>query len=162
MGRWLRRIRGALGMGLLWGVAWFGAGLAIMLTALVLTGSTGADVPYPVGFGALGFIAGVVFSIVLGIVERNGRFDEISMGRFAGWGAVGGFIFATLFTGTVTLLDDPGFMENLLFLGPIFGAAGAGCAGGALAIARKADDDPLLSAGSDELLTGGRDSDSRA
>lgn len=55
MKSWLRRIRGAIGMGLTWALAWFGAGLVIMLGVLLLTGSTGADVPYPLGFGMIGF-----------------------------------------------------------------------------------------------------------
>ena len=67
MEKWLRRIRGAFKMGLTWAAAWFGAGMVILLGFLLLTGSTGADVPYPIGFGAFGFIAGVTFSGVLGL-----------------------------------------------------------------------------------------------
>ena len=65
MKKWLRRIRGAIGMGLTWAVAWFGAGMIMLLGLLLVTGSTGADVPYPLGFGAFGFVAGVTFSGVL-------------------------------------------------------------------------------------------------
>ena len=46
MKKWLRRIRGAIGMGLTWAVAWFGAGMIMLLGLLLVTGSTGADVPY--------------------------------------------------------------------------------------------------------------------
>jgi hypothetical protein len=131
-------------MGVTWGLAWFGAGMLILLTSLLLTGSTGADVPYPVGFGALGFVAGVVFSAILSLVEQRRTFGEMSIARFAGWGALGGGLFATLFTGAVTLLDDPGFFQNILVLVPVFGGAGAACAAGTLAVARRGDDDPRL------------------
>lgn len=140
MERWLRRIRGAVGMGLAWAAAWFGAGMIIMVAFLLLTGSTGADVPYPIGFGAFGFLAGVTFSGVLGLVEGRRRFDQMSLPRFAGWGAVGGFLLSAVFVVTVALTEDITFLNNLLVLGPIFAGAGAGCAGGALAIARRAED----------------------
>ena len=66
MKKWLRRIRGAIGMGLTGAAAWFGAGMIILLGLLLLTGSTGADVPYPLGFGAFGFVAGVTELVVGG------------------------------------------------------------------------------------------------
>lgn len=145
----LRRIRGALGMGLIWGSAWFAAGMAMMVGLLVTTGSTGADVPYPLGFGALGFVAGVTFSGVVSLVGGSRRFDQLSLGRFSAWGGLGGFLFATLFVVAVTVFDDPTFLDNLVFLGPIFGVAGAGCAGGVLAVARRAGEGELLESGED-------------
>jgi len=141
---WLRRIRGAIGMGLTWGAAWFAAGMVMMLGFLLTTGSTGADVPYPLGFGALGFVAGVTFSGVLGVVGRHRRFDEMSLPRFAAWGAGGGFLFSVAFVVAVTLVDDPNFLSNLVVLGPVFAAAGAGCAAGALTLARRAEDGDLI------------------
>lgn len=149
MKTWLRRIRGAIGMGLTWGAAWFAAGMIMMLGFLLTTGSTGADVPYPLGFGALGFVAGITFSGVLGLVEGRRRFDEMSLPRFAGWGAGGGFLFSVGFVVVVALVDDPSFLSNLVVLGPVFAAAGAGCAAGALTLARKAEDGALLEASDD-------------
>lgn len=149
MNPWLRRIRGAIGMGLAWGAAWFAAGLIMMLGLLITTGSTGADVPYPLGFGALGFLAGVTFSGVVGLVGRRRRFDEMSLPRFVGWGAGGGFLFSVVFVALVALTDNPGFFSNLVVLGPLFAAAGAGCAAGALILARKAQGGASLGAGDD-------------
>ncbi len=149
MKTWLRRVRGAIGMGLTWGAAWFAAGMIIMLGFLLTTGSTGADVPYPLGFGALGFVAGVTFSGVLGLVEGRRRFDQMSLPRFAGWGGVGGFLFAVVFVAVVAVVEDPSFLSNLVILGPVFAAAGAGCAAGALALARKAEDRASLGSGED-------------
>ncbi len=89
MKKWLRRIRGALGMGLTWAVAWFGAGV-IFLSGVLAFGTP------PVGTGlaevvansvllaVFGFSGGTAFSVVLGIAERRRRFDEMSLPRFAG------------------------------------------------------------------------------
>ena len=154
MERWLRRLRGAIGMGLTWGLAWFGAGMIMMLGLLLTTGSTGADVPYPLGFGAFGFVAGVTFSGVLGLAEGRRRFDQMSLPRFAGWGAVGGFLLSTIFVLAVALSEDISFLSNLVVLGPIFAAAGAACASGALALARRAEDSVLLDAGEEVAEVG--------
>jgi len=136
-------------MGLTWGAAWFGAGMTLLLGSLLLTGSTGADVPYPIGFGVFGFIAGVAFSGVLGLIEGNRRFDQMSLPRFAGWGAAGGLALATLFVTAVALFEDPAFFRNLAVLGPVFAMAGAVTASGSLLIARRAEDQELLEAGED-------------
>lgn len=154
MKKWLRRIRGALGMGLTWALAWFGAGVVMLLGLLLLTGSTGADVPYPIGFGAIGFVAGVTFSGVLGLGEGRRRFDQMSFSRFAGWGAAGGLLLAVIFVSAVALAEGPAFLSNLVFLGPIFAAAGAGSAAGSLAIARRAEDRELLEAVEDVAQVG--------
>ena len=146
MNKWLRRIRGAVGMGLTWAFAWFGAGMILLLGSLLLTGSTGADVPYPLGFGAFGFVAGVTFSGVLGMVEGRRRFDQMSLPRFAMWGGVGGFLLSAIFVSAVAFAEGPAFLGNLVVLAPVFGLAGAGCAAGALALARKAEDQELLEA----------------
>ena len=145
MGKWLRRIRGAMGMGVAWGLAWFGAGMVLLL----IVGPDAADVPFPLGFGLLGFLAGALFSGILGMVERGRRFHQLSLPRFAGWGAAGGLLFAVLFVVTVTLTGAGALLDDLVFLGPLFAAAGAASAGGALALARRADDRALLDAGLD-------------
>jgi len=85
MNKWLRRIRGAIGMGLTWGLAWLAAGIALLL----VVGPDAADVPFPLGFGMLGFFSGVTFSGVLGLIEGRRRFDQMSLPRFAGWGPLG-------------------------------------------------------------------------
>jgi hypothetical protein len=146
MKKWLRRVRGAIGMGLTWAAAWFGAGM-IMLLGL-------ADVPYPLGFGAFGFVAGVTFSGVLGLVEGSRRFDQMSLPRFAGWGAAGGFLLSAIFVSAVAFAEDPAFLSNLLVLGPIFAVAGAGSAAGSLALARRAADRELLEASEDVAEVG--------
>ncbi len=133
-------------MGLTWAAAWFGGGMIMLLGLLLLTGNTGADVPYPLAFGAFGFVAGVTFSGVLSLSEGRRRFDQMSLPRFAAWGAAGGFLLATGFVVTVALVESPAFLSNLLVLGPVFGAVGAGSAAGSLLLARRAEDRELLEA----------------
>ena len=127
-------------MGLSWGFAWFAAGMVL----LFIIGPDAADVPFPLGFGMFGFLAGTMFSGVLGLIEGRRRFDQMSLPRFAGWGAVGGFLLSAVFVSLVALAEDPAFLWNLTILGPVFATAGAGCAAGTLALARKAEDPSLL------------------
>ena len=143
MSKWLRRIRGALGMGLTWAMAWFSAGMVLLL----IVGPDAADVPFPLGFGLLGFLAGATFSGVLGIVGGRRSFDQMSIPRFAGWGAGGGLLFAVIFVLAAGLGGSV-----LLVLGPVFALSSAASAAGSLALARKAEDQELIGAGADRLL----------
>lgn len=154
MQKWLRRIRGAIGMGLTWAAAWFGAGMVMLFGFLLATGSTGADVPYPLGFGAFGFLAGVAFSGILGVVERRHRFDEMSLPRFAAWGAAGGLLLSVIFVLVVAIVEDPTFLRTLLILGPVFAVSGAASAAGSLALARSGEDRELLDAGNEVAEVG--------
>jgi hypothetical protein len=153
MKKWLRRIRGAIGMGLTWAAAWGGAGMIVMLGFLLATGSR-PDAPFPLMFGAFGFIAGVIFSGVLGLVEGRRRFDEMSLPRFAAWGAAGGFLLSATFVLAVSLTGDPAFLRNLLVVGPVFAVAAAGSAAGSLALARRAQDRELLETREDATALG--------
>lgn len=137
MSKWMRRIRGAFGMGLTWALAWFAAGMALLL----VVGPDAADVPFPLGFGMLGFFAGATFSGVLGLVDGRRRFDQLSIPRFAGWGAVGGLLFSGIFV----LVAGLG-VGVLVVLAPVFALSSAACAAGSLVLARKADDQNLLDA----------------
>ena len=145
MSNWLRRIRGAVGMGLTWAAAWFGAGLVLLL----IVGLDAADVPFPLFFALLGFLGGIAFSGILGIVEGRRRFEEMSLARFAGWGAVGGLVLSIGLAAAVGWGSIP-------LLGPIFALSGAACAAGSLALARMAEDRELLKGrvDADELRPG--------
>ncbi len=128
-------------MGLTWAVAWFGAGMILLL----IVGPDAADVPFPLGFGFLGFLAGITFSGVLGIGEGRRSFEQMSLPRFAAWGGVGGLLFSGIFVVAAALGGG-----TLLILAPVFSLSGAACAAGTLALARRAEDRPLLDAGVDE------------
>jgi hypothetical protein len=138
MRQWTRRVRGAIGMGLAWALAWFSAGMVL----LVIVGPDAADVPFPLGFGLLGFLAGVTFSAILGVVARRRRFDEMSITRFALWGGSGGLLFSAAFVLVAAL-----GVGALLVLAPVFALAGAASAAGALALASRAQDPPHIGAG---------------
>jgi hypothetical protein len=129
MGKWLRRIRGAIGMGLTWGAAWAVVG---SIPRWVL--GFNADAPFPIIFGVLGFLAGVTFSGLLMLTERRRRFGEMSLPRFAGWGAMGGLLLSALFAKGASLE-----WGDLLMIAPTFAAACAVCASGSLALARRAE-----------------------
>jgi hypothetical protein len=134
----LRRIRGAIGMGLTWAVAGAAAGAIVSLGFLVRTGSR-PDAPFPIMLGALGFVAGVAFSGVLRLVEGRRRFDQMSLSRFAAWGAAVGFAVSATFFLAVSR-GDPSFLRYFVVVGPVVAVAAAGCAAGSLALARRAKD----------------------
>lgn len=145
MKRFLRRARGAIGMGLTWALAWFAAGIALLL----VVGPGAADVPFPIGFAMFGFLAGATFSTVLGITEGRRRFEELSIPRFALWGAIGGLLLSGIFILAAGLEGS-----LILVLGPVFALSSAASAAGSLALARRADHLVLPDAGSDvDLLS---------
>jgi hypothetical protein len=128
MRKWLRRIRGALGMGFTWAAAWSAAGLVPRWVFGV-----NADAPFPLVFGVLGFVAGVTFSGLLALTEGRRRFDQMSLPRFAGWGAIGGLLLSGVFAKAASL-----GLSDVLAIAPTFAVASAVCASGTLAVARRA------------------------
>ena len=128
MRKWLRRIRGAIGMGFTWAAAWFAVGFVPRW----VFGING-DLPFPLLFGGLGFIAGVTFSGLLALSEGRRRFDQLTLPRFAAWGAMGGLLLSALFVRGTAL----GWGE-VLAISTTFGLASAACASGSLAVARRA------------------------
>ena len=139
MKKWLRRIRGAVGIGLIWAAAWFGVGAMI---GLVFFGATISLELFANAllFAVTGFVGGTAFSGFLGILEGRRTFDEMSLSRFAGWGAFGGLVVSGL------LLSNGGPLTLTRVLVVVVATLlGAGSAAGSLALARRAD--PLLEAG---------------
>jgi len=128
MRKWLRRIRGAIGMGFIWGAAWSAVGL---IPRWLL--GFNPDAPFPIIFGVLGFIAGVTFSGLLALTEGRRSFDQMSLPRFAGWGAVGGLLLSAVFAKAASL-----GWGDVLAVAPTFALASAVCASGSLALAKRA------------------------
>jgi len=95
--KWLRRIRGAVGMGLTWAAGWALGGILIGVASILLPSLPWDvffevfDAPLP-AMAVPGFFAGMFFSTVLGIAGRRRRFRELSLPKFAAWGAVGGLM----------------------------------------------------------------------
>lgn len=128
MRKWLRRIRGAIGMGFIWAAAWFAVGFVPRWVFGI-----NSDLPFPLLFGGLGFIAGVTFSGLLVLTEGRRRFDQMSLRRFAAWGAIGGLLLSALFAKAASL-----GWGDVLAIAPTFALASAVCASGTLAVARRA------------------------
>jgi len=160
MKKWLKRIRGALGMGLSWAVGWSAIGAVFGLVYFFRVIGVGSELSLGVFmasyiriFATLGFFGGAIFSTVLRLTEGRHRFDELSLPRFAAWGALGGLLL-----GVIALTGALGPVPLVLgrVMGPmdflVAGVAtllGAGSAAGSLALARRADDRELLEHGAD-------------
>ena len=135
MNRFFRRLRGAFGLGLLWGLAGAFAGFAIELVLNILPGSDlllGVDI-WPAALAIPAFFCGIAFSIVLSIAEGRRSFDALRLPRIAAWGAVGGVVL-----GTIVGLPIPVIAALAL-------TSGASAAG-TLALARRAQQPELLEA----------------
>jgi hypothetical protein len=90
MTKWLSGIRGTILMILLWMVGW-GMGFGGLIEAFIDPDGNILDV-WPTAMAIPGFIGGVVFSALLRIAEGRRSFDEVSLARFATWGAVAGVV----------------------------------------------------------------------
>ena len=145
--KWLRRIGGAVGMGLVWAAGGAGVGGLIELLANVLPGglpmASAVDM-WPQTLAILGFRRGVVFAIVLGIARGRRRFEEFSLSQFAACGAVAGLVL-----GAVAMAKGAG----VVFVG-ITTLLSAAAGAGSLALARMAEERGLLDAGADVAEAG--------
>ena len=153
MKKWLRRIRGAVGMGLTWAVAWALVGVLIGLSIEFLGLPMGwfvevFDAPLP-ALAIPGFVGGAVFSTVLGIAGRRRRFDELSLPRFAAWGAAGGLLLS-LFPIAASAAS---VAEAAVIIGPVT-LLSVVSASGSLALARKAEERELFDASADVAEAG--------
>jgi hypothetical protein len=149
--KWLRRIRGALLMGLIWAVVWAPLGL---LVGMIVDPDGSMDEPWIAAGTYPGFIAGVLFSIVLGIAARRRRLEDLSMRRVTAWGALAGGVLGAL----PFLLGDVNPNVNAGLLITIFMSAttllSAGSAAGSLALARRAERPESLQAREDVTKLG--------
>jgi hypothetical protein len=133
MKKWGRRIRAAIGMGLAWAAAGFGAG-----TLLARVPGFYSDLPFALLFAPLGFFAGIIFSVILVVIAGRRELDRMSLSRFAGWGAASGLLLTGIFVVGAALRGASLWGEFLVF-GPPLAIAGAVCAAGSLALARRAE-----------------------
>lgn len=157
--RWIKRIRGALGMGLTWAFGWALVGVLIGV-AWTLGLPMGwfvevFDAPLP-ALAVPGFFAGATFSVVLGIAGRRHRFDELSLPRFTAWGALGGLLLVLV----PVLGAGLGGATAAIAIGTITVLSGASACG-TLMLARMSEDRELLEAGDDVTEVGLTDSEAR-
>ena len=146
---WLRRIRGAIGMGITWAIVWGVAGLGIGALSLVTPWLPWDaffrrfDAPLP-ALAVPGFVGGMLFSLVLGIAARNRRFEELSLRNFTAWGAVGGILLGLVpvtlqVLGLAHLRADLVWWQVTAALSIPTMLLGAGSAAATLSLARKGE-----------------------
>jgi hypothetical protein len=149
-------------MGLIWAAGWALVGVLIGVTSKVLPGLPFwdaffdlFDAPLP-ALAIPGFVGGVLFSMVLGIAGRRRRFEELSLPRFAAWGALGGLLLslvpaALVAVGLASLgRPDLGLWRITVAISAPLILLSAVSASVSLLLARKAESRDLLEAGGDE------------
>ena len=169
MKKWLKRIRGAVRMGLIWAAGWSPIGAVIGVVVGIVVGEVGLGVValYVWYFAALGFFLGAAFmsATLLKISKEGRRFDEMSFPRVVGIGGIlvgGGLSAFFLSTGDplsefLLSIGDPPTLR-WLFSG-LAALLGAGSAAGSLALARRARDRDLLEVGEGLSLPEGKTPD---
>ena len=150
MRHWLRRIRGALGMGIVWAIggALIGGFIELLLNIFPGLEALHAIDMWPQTLAIPGFVGGVFFAVVLGIAGSRQKSD-MSMRQFAMWGALAGLLFSgfLLATGFMHGLIPSFLMRVAVFLVPIT-LLSTGGAAASYALAHRGDRE--LSAGRDE------------
>ncbi len=158
MKKWLRRIRGAVGMGVTWAVGWALVVVVMGVTTILLPG-TWLDLIFAAADDELlmvmvlpAFAGGVVFSTVLGITGRRRRFDELSLPQFAALGAFGGLLLglfpvAALGVGAASVAQAAAIISVVTLLSAV-------SASGSLILARMSEDRALLDASEDVAEVG--------
>jgi len=98
----LRKLRGALGIGLSWAVIWALFGLSIGFAILYFDPASIDQGEDPLNMariiGTVGFMCGLVFAGVLAFAERHTKLRDMSLWRAAFWGAIGGAALPLLTT----------------------------------------------------------------
>ena len=154
-----RRLRGAAGNALVWGVGWFTAAFAVFAT-LRLAGilpdtlSWAEGLGLAIRFGIVGGVAGGAFSSVIRLLYHRRRLSEISWVRFGIVGGVVTGLFVPVFMQTMNRLSGDGLVawELVLDDGLLTAVFGGAAAGGSLKLAQLAD--TLLSGPSQDQLDG--------
>jgi hypothetical protein len=132
---WLRRIGGAVGLGLVWAAVWAAAGALIgildpsgAVQDLWLGPAVGM---YP------GFVGGVMFSAVLGIACRR-RLAELSLSKVVACGGIAGLLVGALpFAINKPPSETPLWLVGVVVIGSMT-LVGAVSAAVSLALARRA------------------------
>ena len=124
------KLRGAVGIGLTWGILWAAIGYTVSLVIGFFDPDSIDPGESPIFLGAIlgvvGFVSGVGFGAVLSFIERKKTILDLSLIRVAIWGIIG--------SAALPLLTS---MQNSLILfacplGAVFAAA-------SVAVARKGE-----------------------
>ena len=146
MKKWLKRIRAAVVMGLIWALVW--APVAVLI-GMIVDPDDSMDEMWPAIGAYPGFLGGVVFSILLGIAARRRPLHELSLPRVALWGAIAGALVGAFpFTVGDSSSDRPLWLLAAVVIGSI-SLLSAASAAGSLALARASERRELPDAGVD-------------
>lgn len=154
MRSWLRKLKGALGLGSIWGLLGTAVGTVAAVAVTVLGGTPllTSWLTWALPLGFVSFVLGTGFGGMLGLLERHRTLDELSFRRVAAWGTVVGAAFPVaaylVALGMGLPWTDLSFVEVLRGLGAAcsgYGIVTAGLAGGTVWAARRAP--PELPAG---------------
>lgn len=117
MNKWLRKLRGIIGTGAVWGIAGLSVGALLGAISSIFDGSLSLAwvLTSGVGFGLFGFVSGVFFAGTLATLDGRRVFDELSVPRAASWGWIAGAAFAALFV----LIRSPRGTRRLCDLGGV-------------------------------------------
>lgn len=150
MKKWLRRVRGAVGLGITWALFW--APVAVLI-GFIIDPDGSLDEMWPAIGAYPGFLGGVLFSVVLGIAARHRRLEELSIPRVAAWGALAGLMVGTL----PFLIGDSSSDRVWLLAAVVIGTIttlSAASAAGSLALAQRAERRAMQDSGIDPSLLG--------
>jgi hypothetical protein len=143
------RVRGAVGIAIVWAVAWLPLGVLLALYRYCCSGPMTFDAPQPrflllrlilyaTGLWLLGgALAGLLFAAVLAFAERGRTIADLRLGRTVLWGAFGAAILPTLvLTRAAVGQAYTGWWEGAAVLIGMSAILGAGSAAATLALAR--------------------------
>jgi hypothetical protein len=124
----VRRLRGLLGTGLTWGVAWvaFGTALGVLIGIVDPASMDPGEEPYIIGafMGLIGFCSGIAFGLVVIMSEGRRTIEQLSSVRSALWGALASAVFPLA----------AGKPDQMIWICPL----GALLAAGSVAMAKRA------------------------
>jgi hypothetical protein len=144
-----QRLRGAVGIAIVWAVAWLPLGVLLALWRYCCSGPLTFDespprflllrlILYATGAWLLGgAVAGFLFAAALAFAERGRTIGDLRLGRTVFWGAVGAAILpALILTREAVGYTYAGWWEGAAIVVGISGVLGAGSAAATLALAR--------------------------
>lgn len=133
-----KRVRGALGMGLVWALGGLAIGGLIELIDNLMPGGFARQVDmWPQTLAVLAFPRGVLFGALIGMLGAGKRLSDFTYRQFTVWGTAAGIVFGMM---GVISGSDAGFFLITTGLSALAGVT-------TLATVRLASRKPLLGAG---------------
>jgi len=149
----LQRLRGLAGTALLWAAVWLLVGLAFGVYQAETRSRPDVPIAFPwfqiiatatAIWTVWGAVSGAVFALVLTLAERRHALSELSMPRFALWGALGAIALPAIYLLVVAIQErDPEMFGPFALILSVCAALGAVAAVGTLALARRGPSDSV-------------------